>query len=578
MQVETVLPDRDLAELAVRLRGVTLPEPRRTPAAPLPEGTEESFKITDLDDGSARQITATLQVVTDNTYWFVDNGAEMDIEELRRVAKEYEERVRPAVVGTFGDVATPGIDGDPRLVILNSELERAGGYYGSKDAFPAAVHPHSNEREIIYIDSEILGHGSELYLSVIAHELQHAIHSNGDVGEESWVNEGMSELSAEVAGFEGQFPSHFLRRPQTQLNFWADETGDRAAHYGAAALFFSYLSQRLGGAERLIGLVSEPLDGIRGVEKFLEDSGSGLTFDEVFADWVVANYLDADDPRYGYSNHDVELGRLPALYAGTGRRLSIPQFSARHYLVATDADEVTIRFQGDTQVAQVGAECAEGPSCWWGGRGDGIDTKLTREVDLTGLDAATLEFAVWYEIEESWDYGYVEVSADDGETWHILRGDYSTTENPSGNAYGPGYTGKSDEWKRESIDLTPFVGGPVLLRFEYVTDDAVYLDGLVIDDVSIPELGFRDDRTGWTAEGFSLTGAPLAQEFIVQVIVLDSEGGFSVSRIALDDSNRGSMTINGLGENVEEAVVIVSPTTPGTTQPAGFTLEFTEAG
>ena len=95
---------------------------------------------------------------------------------------------------------------------------------------------------------------------------------------------------------------------------------------------------------------------------------------------------------------------------------------------------------------------------------------------------------VWYEIEEGWDYAYVEASDDDGRTWHILEGQHTTTENPSGNAYGPGYTGSSDEWLRESIDLTPFAGGPVLLRFEYVTDDAVYLDGLLIDDLSIPEL------------------------------------------------------------------------------------------
>ena len=29
---------------------------------------------------------------------------------------------------------------------------------------------------------------------------------------------------------------------------------------------------------------------------------------------------------------------------------------------------------------------------------------------------------VWYEIEEGWDYAYVEASDDDGRTWHILEG------------------------------------------------------------------------------------------------------------------------------------------------------------
>ena len=88
------------------------------------------------------------------------------------------------------------------------------------------------------------------------------------------------------------------------------------------------------------------------------------------------------------------------------------------------------------------------------------------------------------------------------------RRSHTTTDNPSGNAYGPGYTGSSDEWLQESIDLTPFAGGPVLLRFEYVTDDAVYLDGLLIDDLSIPELDLDLSSTDddWHADGFSLAG------------------------------------------------------------------------
>ena len=510
-------PDRDLEELATRLRGVTASDPSPAMAAPLSQGEQDTFWITDLDDGSAHSITATLHVVSDNAYWFVENDVDFDQQGLEEAAQIFESRVRPAVVRTFGDIRNPGIDGDPRLFVLHSKLNGAAGYFGSADAFPANVHPHSNEREIIYMDIETLPPGTDIYMAVIAHEFQHAVHFNHDTGEESWVNEGLSELASEVAGYRLQSPRAFLVRPDTQLNFWADESYDRIPHYGASALFFRYLAQRVGGHRNLTDLITEPLDGIEGVDSFLNDHG--LTFLEVFADWVIANYIDAEDERFGYQDHNLTVLPDRTLRPNNVVQATQPQFSARYHKIDLSSSDGVLTFKGDTSVRQVGADCVRGALCWWSGRGDGIDTMLTRELDLTGLDEATLEFMVWYEIEEGWDYAYVEASDDDGRTWHILEGRHTTTDNPSGNAYGPGYTGSSDEWLQESIDLTPFAGGPVLLRFEYVTDDAVYLDGLLIDDLSIPELdlSISPDDT-WHSDGFSLAGDSLPQNFIVQVI------------------------------------------------------------
>ena len=152
-------PDRDLEELATRLRGVTASDPSPSTAAPLSQGAQDTFWITDLDDGSAHSITATLHVVSDNAYWFVENDVDFDQQGLEEAAQIFESRVRTAVVRTFGDIRNPGIDGDPRLVVLHSKLNGAAGYFGSADAFPSDVHPHSNEREIIYMDIEALPSG-----------------------------------------------------------------------------------------------------------------------------------------------------------------------------------------------------------------------------------------------------------------------------------------------------------------------------------------------------------------------------------------------------------------------------------
>ena len=57
---------------------------------------------------------------------------------------------------------------------------------------------------------------------------------------------------------------------------------------------------------------------------------------------------------------------------------------------------------------------------WWSNRGDESDTTLTRTFDLTGLEQATLQAWLWYDIEKDYDYAYVEVSTDGGQTWEVL--------------------------------------------------------------------------------------------------------------------------------------------------------------
>ena len=130
-------------------------------------------------------------------------------------------------------------------------------------------------------------------------------------------------------------------------------------------------------------------------------------------------------------------------------------------------------------------------------------------------------------------------------------------------AYGAGYSGNSGGWVQEEVDLSAYAGKKVLLRFEYVTDDATSLTGLAVDNIEIPELGFRDgaeSEAGWTSEGFKRIERPLSQQFIVQVI-----RGETVERVALDAANRGSVRLDG------SETIAVSGATEGTAEVAPYT-------
>ncbi len=58
---------------------------------------------------------------------------------------------------------------------------------------------------------------------------------------------------------------------------------------------------------------------------------------------------------------------------------------------------------------------------WWSAVGDLLSNTITHQFDLTGTTAPVFSFASSWSIEEDWDYGYVEVSADGGATWAILQ-------------------------------------------------------------------------------------------------------------------------------------------------------------
>jgi immune inhibitor A len=290
----------------------------------------------------------------------------------------------------------------------------------------------------------------------------------------------------------------------------------------------------------------------------------------------------ADEGRWGYQAFAPGSVALTASYHTypQHQQAIVNQYSG-NFIELTGQDSVTIAFSGTTQVKVVNNKAHSGHYQWYSHRGDDTNTSLTHAFNLRGVSAATLRYWTWYDIEPSWDYGYVEISTDNGATWTILSAPHSATDNPSGNAYGPGYSGVSGEngpvWVAESLNLSAYTGQQVLLRFEYVTDDAANRPGWTLDDISIPEIGFNDDvESGpgeWQAQGFVRMDNILPQKFLAQVVEIGDT--VSVKPIPLNATNQGQLTINGLGHTLNRAVLIISGLTPITTEPAAYEYSLT---
>ncbi|MDO8674390.1 MAG: immune inhibitor A, partial [Dehalococcoidia bacterium] len=576
-------PQRDQFALTEALRpGVKGPIPhvvnKETPQFSL--GQKQVFWLTDLEKNRHFQGSTTLRFISPHAYFYVEDTANLADDEIKRGADDFENTVFASHSKYFGSEWRPGVDNDPRLSIVMARIPGVAGYYSSADEYPKIVNPYSNEREMIYISLLGLRPGTGEFTAVLSHEFEHAIHWNQQPEQATWISEGTAELASSLAGFNPSSAPAFLKAPDTQLTGWGDDLSVVHRYYGGAYLFMKYLFQHYGGYESIKDFLAEREPGVPGITAYLKKKRYAVDFDGVFKDWVIANYL--DEPaggRYSYPDDDVKVTVDQTIKGSGDTSGSVSQYGARYYEIEVSSGDVTIKFDGSSETRLVATEPHSGKYLWWGNRGDSIDSRLTREVDLTGLSAATLRFWAWYDIENMWDFAYVEASTDKGATWQTLTGQHTTKEDPLGNSFGNGLTGisggqGSPAWTEETVDLSSYAGKKIMLRFEYVTDEALNKPGIALDDISIPELGFRDDvenEAGWKAEGFARTTNRLKQRYLVQII-RSGAGENKVETMALDENQDGLTVISGFGRDFQRAVLVISGLTPLTSEKASYNL------
>ena len=688
------IPIRRAPELAERLGGILGAAQAPAHLAPVyTPGDRHTFFVGDNDTDTTFEVEAELAAATPGIYLWVEDGVDYDPVLLQQIAELLDARLFPALRELFGTEPSPGIDGDPHIYILNATHLGAdiGGYFNDNSVYSQTVIATSNEHEMFVIAVDNVPFASSAYVYVLAHEFVHMIQHHEDENEQTWVTEGTAELGAFLTvGPRLNAITEFLANPTLQLNSW-DIDAPRP-YYGSSALFFSYLVERFG-PEIVLAHSQEPTDGIVGIDNALETidatdplTGARVTFNDVFADWLMANLLDnpqLQDGRYGYQTLDLN-GSHAALTAvldtfpATLTDLPLNQFGANYLLLTSDTPTtLTINFSGSTEVPVVPTQAFSGTHVYWANRSDQSNPRLTRAFDLSGVSSATLDFATWYEMEPFWDYSYLSVSTDGGVKWTVLQTADATSENPNGRAFAAGLTGYSGggtalrpapfigvaydntsglvtglvpeggaaqagvqpgdrllaidnilfgprelldhlngyaagdtitltverdgapldlpvllgahpdrkvrptaQWIQELVDLTPYVGGEVLIRFEHVTDQAFTRNGMVLDDIRIPEIGYFDDAEsdggGWENEGWARIENTLPQDYLVEALASGGDTPGIRHLLSPGQGSSGSWQIQ-VGPDAP-AVLVLSGMTLHTTQPASYDLTIRPSG
>ncbi|MHA2037573.1 MAG: hypothetical protein ACW98X_14145, partial [Promethearchaeota archaeon] len=402
------------------------------------------------------------------------------------------------------------------------------------------------------------------YEGTFAHEFQHLIHHDRDPDELSWVNEGCSTLAEWLCGYgfpSGHIEEYLLWFWDTPLVIWEGYLAD----YGVSFLWAYYMYEHYGGAEVLWDLVQDQANGIAGWENALAANDIHRSFDQIFQDWCIANYL--DDPsfcggRYGYFGLDIPsddsygmsiqlaMELWDSWYAGTGYfewfvdkyphdgayilvGRGLP-YTASYVEFTKTPKLFEIDFDGDDYS---GAVPTSGSYNWYSNGEAWSWFTLSQEFTIPET-GATLQFSNYFSIEEDWDYGYVEVFVPDV-GWTTLQGLGTTTHYAywQNNSYTPderepffynetgtwnAFTGDSGGLYTEVMDLTDFAGETIELSFTYWTDGYSLGSGWYIDDIAIPEMGFFDDceTTGaWTVNyGWALNDEIIYNDFEVAII------------------------------------------------------------
>jgi hypothetical protein len=547
---------------------------------------------------------------------------EITCEQAQYMLGEFDDNIYPTEIDFFGPpdahdgsaAVLPGLIGAPpdyyadpagRQVVLVSNI-RDDNYYDS--TYPIYIAGFYSPTFEIYFDRNVMsidafdwanrtgpsGTRPFLYEGVFAHEYQHLLHDDYDSDEETFVNEGLSDFAEFLTGYHPALAGHLgpaAANPENSLVVWGDQ-GDLEilTDYGQAYMFQLYLYEQFGQGFTQ-ALFHNTGNGISGIESTLDARHIARDFAHVFHDWQVALLIDSKKPsggRYNFVNEtfNLNVGTPAAPNPEAFSTPGAPPWGGDYIWVPGDPKMLgQLSFNGVDYTTFPTGWTSDG-SVLWGGEGDLLDNWAIFETAGGGA----LTFDTKYDLEETWDFGFVQVSTDTGHTWTSLsnpdtRSDYNPDAHPKVVENVPGFTGSSGdgvppgEWVTESFDLSAYAGQDILVAFRYVTDWAFFEAGWFIDNVMVDGELISD---GSDASVFmDITEVlPINNDFTVTFVAYKGQGNgrqYNVVTLKLDElTETGMINLNKALKWADQAVMIVTFDAPeGFTRYADYTYEFT---
>lgn len=288
-------------------------------------GEKRSFYVDSSYDVIAREdINGALQHIGRRAYFYVDENwwETLSINEqansrsaIRSLSDEFDNNIYSKLTSTYGYEVRPGLDNDYLITVLIHPMKNnAGGYFNSGNQYSRLENPSSNEKEMIYLNSDYIS--TYLAKSFLAHELVHLISFNQKevlrrVTEEVWLNEARAEYAPSILGYDNNYYRSnlkhrrdiFIKYPSDSITEWKGQSTD----YGALNLFTQYLVEHYG-VEILVDSLQYKGNGIDSINYALKKNNYEIDFGQIFTDWTVASLLNncSLGKKYCYLNPNLE--------------------------------------------------------------------------------------------------------------------------------------------------------------------------------------------------------------------------------------------------------------------------------
>jgi len=322
------------------------------------------------------KITARLEKICQNGYFYVEKNwyegltekeKEIVNDNLDILATGFANEIYPKLTSIFGSEWKPGIDNDYNITVLFEQMkDGTGGYFDSGNEYSKFENPKSNEREMVYLNTETLF--SQRIKSFLAHEFVHLITFNQKerlrgVTEEVWLNEARAEIAPTLIGYDNVYQgsnlqqrvNQFIASPSDSLTDWQNDKSD----YGSINLFTQYLIDHYGVKVLSDSLKSSEI-GIPSINKALKKEGYNDDFSRIFTDWTIANYLNDCQfgEKYCYRTDSLKNFRIspsliflpPTQKTEFSLNYSTPQWSGNWYRIIGGKGKLKIDFNGDDRV------------------------------------------------------------------------------------------------------------------------------------------------------------------------------------------------------------------------------------
>ena len=274
---------------------------------------ETLFINSDYDLSGRNQIEVQLLKTTNKIYFYADKNwyqnfsqkADLD-SKLYTLASDFEYKIYPFLTNLLGSEDNPGVDNEPRIVIVLEPLkDNYGGYIQSGDEYLKAQYKNSNEGQIIYLNSNLIIKADLNFLDYeLAHEFTHLITLKQKPEAETWFYELMSEFAGQAIGVDTsqitkQRAQALLYSTEANLKDWINSDKD----YAKVFLFALYLKEQFGNQVFAEALKYPSKDGLTSFNEALKKRGAN--FDEVYLNWLIANLYntcETNNLKYYYQN------------------------------------------------------------------------------------------------------------------------------------------------------------------------------------------------------------------------------------------------------------------------------------